>query len=257
MERRVVTSRRPDTAARIRIRDGSALTGINERSNLAASWELSSAGRVGIAVLDILPIKITVCGFAELAEECEPGPSHVLSLLDPGVPVPPELGSFADDQRLELRFHDIIEEQSGMFPPEPEHVRQLLALGRDVLTGTGDDRHLLIHCHAGFSRSPAAFALLLAQAQPCMPAESVAAEVLRIRPTAWPNLRIVELGDRMLGRNGELVEAAWRIYRYRLAEDPGLGEMLIANGRAREVEAGRARKGVAALNPAAAPPIRR
>jgi predicted protein tyrosine phosphatase len=207
-------------------------------------------------VSDILPIKITVCGFAELAEECEPGPSHVLSLLDPGVPVPPELDSFADHQRLELRFHDIIEEQSGMIPPEPEHIRQLLALGRDVLTSAGDDGRLLIHCHAGFSRSPAAFAVLLAQAQPCLLAQSIAAEVLRIRPNAWPNLRIIELGDRMLVRHGKLVEAAGWIYRYRLAEDPGLGEMLIANGRAREVEAGRARKGVAALNPAAAPPIR-
>jgi len=71
---------------------------------------------------DILPIRITVCGFAELAGECSVGPSHVLSLLDPDAAVPPELGSFAENQRLELRFHDIIGEDRGMRPPEPEHI---------------------------------------------------------------------------------------------------------------------------------------
>jgi predicted protein tyrosine phosphatase len=207
-------------------------------------------------VPDIVPIKITVCGFEELAEECEAGPSHVLSLLDPNVPVPPELISFSDDQRGELRFHDIIDEQPGMCPPEPEHIRQLLALGQDLLTSAGDDGRLLIHCHAGFSRSPAAFAVLLAQAQPYLSAETIAAEVLRIRPNAWPNLRIIELGGWMLGRHGALVEAVGRIYGYRLAQDPGLADMLIANGRAREVEAGRAKKGTAAFNPTAAPLIR-
>jgi predicted protein tyrosine phosphatase len=100
-------------------------------------------------------------------------------------------------------------------------------------------RHLLIHCGAGFSRSPAAVALLLAQAVPPIAPGDIAAEVLRLRPTAWPNLRIIELGDGLLDRRGELVEAASRIYRHRLAHQPGLAELMIANGREREVEAGR------------------
>ena len=187
---------------------------------------------------DLLPIRITICGFAELAEECCVRPSHVLSLLDPDVPVPPELAPFGENQRLELRFHDIIDEEPGMCPPEPEH-SQLLRLGRNVLTSAADDRHLVIHCHAGFSRSPAAFAVFLAQAQPSLPAETIAAEVLRIRPNAWPNLRIMELGDRILGRRGELVEAASAIYSQRLEQQRGLAELIIANGRRREVEAGR------------------
>ena len=186
---------------------------------------------------DILPIRITVCGFAELAGECSVGPSHVLSLLDPDAAVPPELGSFAENQRLELRFHDIIGEDRR--PPEPEHICQLLHLGRNLLTSAAEDQHLLIHCHAGFSRSPAAFTVLLAQAQPSLPAETIAAEVLRIRPNAWPNLRVIELGDRMLGRRGKLVEAASAIYWQRLEQQRGLAELIIANGRRREVEAGR------------------
>ena len=79
----------------------------------------------------------------------------------------------------------------------------------------------------------------LAQAKPFLPAETVAAEVLRIRPNAWPNLRMIELGDAMLHRRGALVEAASRIYRHRLAQEPGLADMIIANGRAREIELAR------------------
>src|SRR4051794_34122312 len=100
-------------------------------------------------------------------------------------------------------------------------------------------RHLLIHCGAGFSRSPAAVALLLAQALPAMSPGGIAAEVLRPRSTAWPNLRIIELGDGLLNRRGELVEAASRIYQHRLAHQPGLADLMMANGRGREVEAGR------------------
>jgi predicted protein tyrosine phosphatase len=82
-------------------------------------------------------------------------------------------------------------------------------------------------------------ALLLAQAMPALAPGDIAAEVLRLRPTAWPNLRIVELGDRLLDRRGELVEAVSRIYRHRLAYQPELAELMIANGREREVEVAR------------------
>jgi hypothetical protein len=80
---------------------------------------------------------------------------------------------------------------------------------------------------------------MLALAIPAIAPGDIAAEVLRLRPTAWPNLRVIELGDGLLHRRGELVEAASRIYRHRLADQPGLAELLIANGREREVVAGR------------------
>lgn len=187
----------------------------------------------------ILPISITVCGFAELSEECEAGPSHVLPLLDPDVPMPPELSSFAEDQRLELRFPILSRSNRACARPNRSIFVRLLALGGDVLTRAGDYRRLLIHCHAGFSRSPAAFAVLLAQARLLLPATAIAEGVMRVRPTAWPNLRLLELGDHMLDRRGELITAAALIYRYRLAQEPGLADILIANGRAREVEAAR------------------
>ena len=183
--------------------------------------------------------KITVCGIEELTEHCEARVSHVVSILDPTWPVPPALGAYGEHEHLELRFDDVIEPVPDKVPPGPQHIRQVLALGRRLMGEPAATRHLLIHCGAGFSRSPAALALMLAQAMPAIAPGDIAAEVLRLCPTAWPNLRIIELGDGLLDRGGELVEAASRIYRHRLAHQPGLAEMMIANGREREVEAGR------------------
>jgi predicted protein tyrosine phosphatase len=44
-----------------------------------------------------------------------------------------------------------------------------------------------------------------------------------IRSHAWPNLLILEFGDTLLGRNGEIVAAAGAIYRRVLVRDPEFG----------------------------------
>src|SRR6266571_8045315 len=67
---------------------------------------------------------------------------------------------------------------------------------------------LLVHCRAGVSRSTAAAALILMQANPEWPASAALDAVAAIRPRAWPNLLILEFGDALLGRNGEIVAAA-------------------------------------------------
>jgi predicted protein tyrosine phosphatase len=163
----------------------------------------------------------------------------VLSLFDPDTPAPPELDRFGSSRRVELRFHDVIDALPQTKPPTTEDVAQMLALGRELVRSWSPHRHLLIHCHAGFSRSPAALALLVAQIEPLLTTAAIAAEVLRIRPNAWPNLRIIELGDQLLDRGGQLVEAAARIYRTSLAQDSSLAELMRENNRLREVEAGR------------------
>ena len=80
-------------------------------------------------------------------------------------------------------------------------------------------------------------ALILAQALPDRPAGEILREVVRIRPQAWPNLRIVEIGDAMLARNGELIAAAHEVYRLQLEARPQLAESMKQGGRGREVAA--------------------
>jgi predicted protein tyrosine phosphatase len=66
------------------------------------------------------------------------------------------------------------------------------------------EAHLLVHCRAGASHSTAAAALILMQANPEWPASAALDAVAAIRPRAWPNLLILEFGDALLGRNGEI-----------------------------------------------------
>jgi len=195
----------------------------------------------GVRYVDqIAPFRITVCGIDELASHREAGTSHVLSILDPDWPVPEVFGAFGEHAKLELRFHDVIEADAGMVPPSGDDVARLLAFGRGLMAEPRNDAHLLVHCHAGISRSTASMALILAQALPAMSAGEVMREIVRIRPKAWPNLRIIEIGDDMLNRHGEIVAAAIEVYRGQLEIRPHLAAFMTLARRGREVAAAQA-----------------
>jgi predicted protein tyrosine phosphatase len=195
--------------------------------------QIDGGRRMGLFSRRLEPFQVTICGIDELGLHCDGGVTHVLSILDPGWPEPEAFGGFDPHQRLELRFHDVIEAGSGWTAPERHDIELLLTFGRD-LTQT-KDAHLLVHCHAGVSRSTAAAALILAQSRPDRPAEEALLTVVRRRPRAWPNLRIIELGDALLGRQGEIVEAARAHYRRVLEREPWLIDQMIEGGRGREV----------------------
>ena len=185
---------------------------------------------------DIVPFRITVCGIDELGDHCDVGVSHVLSILDPSEPELPVFGSFAEHERVELRFDDVIEESPDIVAPHRRDVEAILAFGRSLSVEPSSCAHPLVHCHAGVSRSTAAMTLILAQARPDLSADSILSEVLRIRSKAWPNLRIIEFGDALLGRNGEIVSAVPSLYREQLRLRPQLEITFRENGRGREVD---------------------
>jgi len=188
-----------------------------------------------VADKQLVPFQVTICGIDELEWHCAGSVTHVLSILDPGWPEPESLSRFDINRRLRLRFHDVIESQPGWIAPERWDVELLLAFSRDL--AMSEEAHLLVHCHAGVSRSTAAATLVMAQTCPDRPAEEVLREVARLRPRAWPNLRILEFGDDILGRHGEIVEAARAHYRRALEREPWLAEAMIDGGRGREVAA--------------------
>ena len=189
------------------------------------------------------PLRVTICGLDELADHCALGVTHVLSILDPGWPEPEPLRDFELSRRLKLNFHDVIEAEPGWIAPERFDVELLLAFGRslgEIADEAGAEpaaTHLLVHCHAGVSRSTAAAILLLAQHEPARPAQNVVGQVIRARPRAWPNLRMIEMGDELLGRDGEIVASVRALYRLALDREPWLAEAMIDNGRGREVAA--------------------
>src|SRR5436190_1285517 len=126
------------------------------------------------------PFGITICGIPEIEEHSTAGITHILSIHDPDLADPPEFIGFPPHRRLSLHFHDIIEPQPHLVAPSRENVERLLEFGREL--GDAPRGHLLIHCHAGVSRSTAAAALILAQAVPERAAREVFEAIVRMRP---------------------------------------------------------------------------
>jgi predicted protein tyrosine phosphatase len=183
------------------------------------------------------PFKITICGIDELIDHSDAKVTHVLSILDPATPEPDAFGSYGEHAKLELRFHDVIEEHvAGYDSPQPHHIEALLEFGRELTKEPAGEAHLLVHCHMGISRSTAAALLLLAEAMPGRPAREMMAEIAHVRSKAWPNLRMIEIGDRMLGLGGDLV-AAVRDRHHQMARAlPQVADYMRESGRGRELD---------------------
>ncbi|MBV9218438.1 MAG: protein-tyrosine-phosphatase, partial [Methylobacteriaceae bacterium] len=176
---------------------------------------------------------LTVCGLDELDYHSGKGVTHVLSILDPEWPEPDVFWAFDPHDRITLHFHDAIEPAPGIILPRVEDVMAILDFGQTVV---GDPDHLLVHCHAGVSRSTAAMAMILAQTDPNRAEDDILAHVTRIRPQAWPNSRVVAFADELLGRNGRLLEAVAKVYAQRLTVIPDWAGLMTRCGRGREVE---------------------
>lgn len=185
-------------------------------------------------VLDLL----TICGLGEIAGHGERRVSHVLSILDPATP-DPDFTGYPVHQRTVLRFHDIIDPTPGMVPPTAADVDAILAFGRSLEDGTPAEGHLLVHCHMGISRSTAAMAMILAQADPDEPEVGLLDRIAAMRPQAWPNLLMIEFADARLGRDGRLRAATVGLYRRSLGTNPHFADSLARLGRVRELEAAR------------------
>jgi predicted protein tyrosine phosphatase len=181
------------------------------------------------------PFRLTVCGIAELECHSTVGVTHLLSILDPAAPDPEAIRAFPPHRRALLRFDDIVEDRPDRFPPREEHIAALLAFGEDLSAAAELEPHLLVHCHMGISRSTAAMAILLAQPNPGREAEAFST-LLRIRPRAWPNSRMVAIADRMLDRRGALTDALTGYQRAVLDLHPEVGDLITSVGRGAEVE---------------------
>lgn len=136
------------------------------------------------------------------------GASHLLTLLSDGA-VFSRPDGFGADRCLHLTMHDIPEARDGYTAPAPEHVEALLAFARRW------DRAapLVVHCHAGISRSTAAAYAIAAMLQPGRREEELALDLRRLSPMATPNPLIVAHADRLLGRQGRMIEAIRAIGR--------------------------------------------
>jgi predicted protein tyrosine phosphatase len=182
------------------------------------------------------PQRLTICGLTELSAFQNAAVTHVLSILDPNYPEPGDFAAYGPHRRLTLRFDDIIEPAEGMAVPELHHIEALLAFGKGLAAASDDPlNHLLVHCHAGISRSSASMTILLAKARPEAEEDALFAHIREIRPQAWPNSRMIALADSLLQRQGRLTAALRRHYAEQIRLRPDIAEMIERVGRGREV----------------------
>jgi predicted protein tyrosine phosphatase len=154
--------------------------------------------------MDSLEINIEVVSRLEAnciltsTEQC----SQVSFLVSIGAPedeLPAGYSNVAD--RLRLLFGDTVTAEHGATEAD---IQCLIDLATKLKGSSGN---VLIHCEAGVSRSPAA-ALILYTCLLGPGSERKAMDlVLRQRPFAIPNRRMVELADKLLGREGRLLSA--------------------------------------------------
>lgn len=176
--------------------------------------------------------RVTICGIPELPQHCSAGVSHVLSIIDTHEPRPPALDAFyAVDHEL-IRFDDVVAEYPGFEACTPAHIAKVLAFGERVHLKPLS--HLLVHCHAGVSRSTAAAAILMAQHAPGQE-EAAFLKLLQLRKHGWPNTRMVEFADQLLQRNGALMRGLVAYRRALLLEKPHLSEIIRNIGRGHEL----------------------
>ena len=131
----------------------------------------------------------------------------ILSIGSPRAAIPD--GVDLDDPRvLRLTFEDE-PELGAPDGPTMSDVEEILMFGQLY---AALDVPILVHCHAGVSRSAAAALLMLAQCLgPGRESEAVAALLASEGGhRAWPNGAMIRMGDEALDRDGALVRAAAR-----------------------------------------------
>ena len=137
-------------------------------------------------------------------------PTHLVTLLhNDGILPTPAAISTANHLRLSL--HDISTPQPGMVHAGVEHVERILTFVR-----AWDRRApMVVHCLAGISRSTATAFMAACALNPRAPESAIAESIRELSPTASPNLLLVEIADRLLQRDGRMIQAI---------EDIGHGE---------------------------------
>jgi predicted protein tyrosine phosphatase len=147
--------------------------------------------------------KIIICRADEAAEKAKAlKPAAVLSIEHPGAEEghgrAPRLKGV--EQKI-LTFWD--SEQPVTGGPDIGQVEQGIAFVVENLL-KGD---VIVHCHKGKARSAALALGALAQVYPFDSETALIERLLKIRPEAAPNILVVEMADKLAGREGQLLSA--------------------------------------------------
>jgi predicted protein tyrosine phosphatase len=132
----------------------------------------------------------------------------MVTLINDGTHVP-RPRAIDQNRHLFVAMSDIVLAEDGHILPAELHVEALL----EFVRGWDRSEPILIHCYAGVSRSTAA-AYIAACALCEERCEFEIARELRAKsPTATPNRLLIQIADRLLRRDGRMIEAVASIGR--------------------------------------------
>jgi predicted protein tyrosine phosphatase len=140
--------------------------------------------------------------------------SHIVTLIGENTVVERPI-CISADRHLFITVSDIAEPAEGMILPGHSHVEQLLAFVR------GWDRAapMVIHCYAGISRSTAAAFIAACALSPQRAEDVIAWRLREASASATPNPRLISVADKLLCREGRMVNAVAAIGRGELASE--------------------------------------
>ena len=146
---------------------------------------------------------IHVCSLALLHDTVRTtGAQHVVTLIK-DISMVHRPASVLAENHLMIDMDDITDHIEGYVAPAEEHVGDLLRFVR----AWPREAPLVVHCYAGISRSTAGAFVTACALNPQRNEVTIARALRDASPTATPNIRIVSLADRILGRNGRMVTA--------------------------------------------------
>jgi predicted protein tyrosine phosphatase len=146
---------------------------------------------------------IHVCSLARLHDTvAQTRASHIVTLLR-SIDYVERPSHIVAANHLILGMDDITGPLDGYTHPAEEHVVELVEFVRRW------DRRapLVMHCYAGISRSTAGAFISACALNPDRDERSIARIIRKSSATAMPNIMLVSHADRILGRNGRMVEA--------------------------------------------------
>ena len=132
------------------------------------------------------------------------GFDRIISITDPGQEKP-DLSHHNPKEIMRLDFHDITTSTPGADLFMGGHIKRIMDFQKRIQ----DNEKIMIHCHAGISRSSAVgIALIVASDPKKEEVETKSFNLLqKINPIMDPNKRIIEITDTAFRLEGRLISA--------------------------------------------------
>ena len=152
-----------------------------------------------------MKINLTICGVRELPFQKGKHWTHVISIWDKDYLYDPACRELvtAVAPRAELLFSFFADTYVPNHPEAPRlrDVKRILDFTKELPVKA----KVLVHCHAGVSRSTAtAYAILCQHTSPGTEMENLL-HIQSLREWAYPNRLIIELADKVLKRKGGML----------------------------------------------------